>query len=89
MGQTITVNLSAETPGLDPDLVLNGAATISVTGPPGAPAVKVPAAVKLMDGAGWFNTRLPADGYWRIKAVGPGHTPGSATIGVGVNANTP
>jgi phospholipase C len=89
VGQAITVDLTAETPGLDPDPALNGAVTISVAGPPGAPAAKMPAVVKLRDGAGWFNTRLPADGYWRIKAVGPEHAPGWATISVGVNANTP
>jgi len=89
VGQNVTIDLTAKTPGLDLDRALNGAATISVTGPPGAPAAKVAAAVKLRDGAGWFDARLPADGYWRIKAVGPEHTPGWATIGVGVNANTP
>ena len=68
--QTFTIDLSAETPGLNPDLALNGAVKVSVTGPPGAPAAKVPGAVQLRNGAGWFNARLPVDGYWRVKAVG-------------------
>ncbi len=89
LAQTFRVDLSAETPGLNPDLALTGQVTLSVAGPPGAPAAKLPGAVALRGGSGWFNARLPADGYWRIKAVGPGHAVGWATIGVGVNANTP
>ncbi len=89
LDQTFTVDMAAETPGLSADTALNGAVKLSVIGPNGAPAAKVPGAVKLQGGAGWFNARLPADGYWRVKAVGPEHSLGWVTIGVGVNANTP
>ncbi len=87
--EKVAVNLAAETPGLGPDVALNGVVTLSVTGPPGAPPADVPGAVQLRGGAGWFDARLPSDGYWRVKAAGPGHSVGWVTIGVGVNANTP
>jgi phospholipase C len=89
LGQRFTVDLAAETPGLGPDAGLNGVVTLSVSGPPGAQGAKVPGAIKLRNGTGWFNARLPAGGYWRVKAVGPDHSLGWVTIGVGVNANTP
>jgi phospholipase C len=87
--ETVTVDLAAETPGLSPDVALNGVVRLSVTGPSGSPVAKVPAAVELRRGTGWFNARLPTDGYWRVKAVGPGHSVGWVTISVDVNANTP
>ncbi len=89
LNQTFTVDLAAETPGLAPDMALNGAVTLSVSGPRGAPAAKVPGAVELRDGTGWFHARLPAEGYWRVTAVGPEHSLGWVTIGVDVNADTP
>ena len=45
LGQTFRVDLSAETPGLNPDLALAGQVTLWVAGPPGAPAAKLPGAV--------------------------------------------
>lgn len=88
-GRGVKINVTAETPGLAPDTALNGVVRLSVTGPSGARPAKVPGAIKLRDGAGWFKARFPADGYWRIKALGPEHSPGWITVGVNVNANTP
>jgi len=89
LGRPVTVTVTAETPGLTPDVALNGHASLTVTGPPGAPAPIVPKAVQLRDGWGWFKARFPADGYWRVRAVGPEGSLGWVTIGVAVNANTP
>jgi len=90
LGRPVTITVAAQTPGLTPDIGLNGLVTLSVTGPKGAPAASVPHLVLLKHGYGFFTARFPAYGYWRIKAVGPERSPGWITVGAGgVNANTP
>jgi phospholipase C len=89
LDQPVKITLAAETPGLAPDVALSGPVALSVKGPTGAPAAGVPATALLKAGSGWFEARFPADGYWRVKAVGPERSLGWMTIGVAVNANTP
>ena len=89
LGGPVKITLAAETPGLTPDVALSGPVALSVKGPAGSPAADVPRTALLGAGSGWFMARFPADGYWRIDAVGPEHSLGWVTIGVAVNANTP
>ena len=89
LGRPVEITLAAETPGLTPDIALSGLVSLSVEGPAGTPHADVPPIALLKGGAGWFDARFPADGYWRVKAVGPERSLGWVTVGVAVDANTP
>ena len=67
LDQPVTITLAAETPGLTPDVALNGPVGLSVTGPPGAPRAVVPRTVLIKGGSGWFRpgSRLRGTGASR------------------------
>lgn len=87
-GSAFTVTLQATSAGFDPEST-RGPVSLTLLPPQGVPVpADFPSAVRLSAGRASFTLTLPAAGYYRIKATGPGSSLGWETIGVGVGPNT-
>jgi phospholipase C len=87
-GKHITINLEAETGGLEQDPSVTGPVTLALTPPSGVTVSSFPGSVVLTGGRADVSVSFPAAGYYRIAASGPGGSKGWVTVDVGVTPDT-
>jgi phospholipase C len=88
-GSTFTVTLQATSPGFDPETTAAGPVSLKLIPPQGVPVpADFPSTITMNGGTASFTLSLPAVGYYRIEATGPGSSMGWETVGVGVGPNT-